>query len=39
MGTKVKNIRLVDDEHDIDCRIDNVGAMKRKSEFVEKSDG
>ena len=35
-GTKVKNIRLVDEDHDIDCRIDGFGAMKLKSEFVKK---
>ncbi len=35
-GTKVKNIRLVDEDHDIDCRIDGIGAMKLKSEFVKK---
>jgi protein PhnA len=36
-GTKVKNIRLVDGDHDIDCRIDGFGAMKLKSEFVKKA--
>lgn len=36
MGTKVKNIRLVDGDHDIDCKIDGVGSMKLKSEFVKK---
>ena len=36
VGTKVKNIRLVDDDHDIDCKIDGIGAMKLKSEFVKK---
>ena len=36
VGTKVKNIRLVDGDHDIDCRIDGFGAMKLKSEFVRK---
>lgn len=36
MGTKVKNIRLVDEDHDIDCKIDGFGAMKLKSEFVKK---
>ncbi|MBC2857143.1 alkylphosphonate utilization protein [Cetobacterium sp. 2A] len=36
MGTKVKNIRLVDGDHDIDCKIDGIGAMKLKSEFVKK---
>ncbi|GAA0232805.1 zinc ribbon domain-containing protein YjdM [Metaclostridioides mangenotii] len=36
MGTKVKNIRLIDGDHDIDCKIDGIGAMKLKSEFVKK---
>ena len=36
-GTKVKNIRLVDAEHDIDCKIPNFGAMGLKSEFVKKA--
>lgn len=36
-GTKVKNIRLVDGDHDIDCRIDGIGAMQLKSEFVKKA--
>ncbi len=36
MGTKVKNIRLIDGDHDIDCQIDGFGAMKLKSEFVKK---
>ena len=36
VGTKVKNIRLVDGDHDIDCKIDGVGAMSLKSEFVKK---
>jgi len=36
IGTKVKNIRLVDGDHDIDCNIDGFGAMKLKSEFVKK---
>ncbi|MDO4814888.1 MAG: zinc ribbon domain-containing protein YjdM [Gemella sp.] len=35
-GTRVKNIRLVDGDHDIDCKIDGFGAMKLKSEFVKK---
>jgi protein PhnA len=35
-GTKVKNIRLVDADHDIDCKIDGFGAMSLKSEFVRK---
>lgn len=37
IGTKVKNIRLVEGDHDIDCKIDGIGAMKLKSEFVKKS--
>ncbi|MBX7119778.1 MAG: alkylphosphonate utilization protein [Gemmatimonadaceae bacterium] len=37
VGTKVKHIRLVDGDHDIDCRIDGIGAMKLKSEFVKKA--
>lgn len=37
VGTKVRNIRLVDGDHDIDCKIDGIGAMKLKSEFVKKS--
>ena len=36
VGTKVKNIRLVDGDHDIDCKIDGFGAMKLKSQFVKK---
>lgn len=36
MGTKVKNIRLIDGDHDIDCKIDGIGAMQLKSEFVKK---
>ena len=37
VGTKVKNIRLVDGDHDIDCKIKGIGAMKLKSEFVKKA--
>ena len=37
VGTKVKNIRLVGGDHDIDCRIEGIGAMKLKSLFVKKS--
>ena len=37
VGTKVKNIRLVDGDHDIDCKIDGFGAMQLKSEFVKKA--
>ena len=36
-GTKVRNIRLVDEDHDIDCKIDGFGPMKLKSEFVKKA--
>lgn len=38
VGTKVKGIRLVEGagDHNIDCRIDGIGAMKLKSEFVKK---
>lgn len=36
-GTKVKNIRLVDGDHNIDCKIDGFGAMGLKSEFVKKA--
>lgn len=36
IGTKVRNIRLVDSDHDIDCKIDGFGAMSLKSEFVKK---
>ena len=36
VGTKVKNIRLVEGDHDIDCKIDGIGAMKLKSQFVKK---
>ena len=35
-GTKVKNIRLVEGDHDIDCKVDGFGAMMLKSEFVKK---
>ena len=37
VGTKVKTIRLVDGDHDIDCKIDGIGAMKLKSQFVKKA--
>lgn len=37
VGTKVKNIRLVEGDHNIDCKIDGFGAMKLKSEFVKKA--
>lgn len=36
VGTKVKNIRLSEGDHDIDCKIDGIGPMKLKSEFVRK---
>ena len=36
VGTKVKNIRLVEGDHDIDCKISGIGPMKLKSEFVKK---
>ncbi len=36
-GTKVKKIRLVDADHNIDCKIDGIGAMALKSEFVKKA--
>lgn len=37
VGTKVKSISLVDGDHDIDCKIDGIGPMKLKSEFVKKA--
>lgn len=37
VGTKVKNIRLVEGDHDIDCKIDGFGAMQLKSEFIKKA--
>ncbi|MFM1949348.1 MAG: hypothetical protein RL706_1369 [Pseudomonadota bacterium] len=37
VGTKVKNIRLIDGDHDIDCKIDGFGAMQLKTEFVRKA--
>ena len=37
IGTKVKNIRLIDGDHNIDCKIDGFGAMQLKSEFVKKA--
>lgn len=36
-GTKVKNIRLVEGDHNIDCKVDGFGPMKLKSEFVKKN--
>jgi len=37
VGTKVKNIRLIEGDHDIDCKIDGIGAMQLKTEFVKKA--
>ncbi|WP_252109748.1 MULTISPECIES: zinc ribbon domain-containing protein YjdM [unclassified Halomonas] len=37
VGTRVKNIRLVDGDHDIDCKVDGIGPMKLKSQFVKKA--
>lgn len=37
VGTKVKIIRLVEGDHDIDCKIDGIGPMMLKSEFVKKA--
>lgn len=37
VGTKVKNIKLVEGDHNIDCKIDGIGAMKLKSQFVKKA--
>ncbi|TDU26648.1 protein PhnA [Panacagrimonas perspica] len=37
VGTRVKNIRLADGDHDIDCKVDGFGAMGLKSEFVKKA--
>ena len=36
VGTMVKNVRLADSDHDIDCKIDGIGPMGLKSEFVKK---
>lgn len=36
VGTKIKSIRLVEGDHNIDCKIEGIGAMKLKSEFVKK---
>ncbi len=36
VGTKVKNIRLIEGDHDIDCKVDGVGSMQLKSQFVRK---
>ena len=37
IGTRVKGIRLVEGDHDIDCRIEGIGAMRLKSQFVKKA--
>lgn len=37
VGTKVKNIRLIEGDHDIDCKIDGIGSMQLKSGFVKKA--
>lgn len=37
VGTKVRNIRLAEGDHDIDCKIDGIGPMQLKSEFVKKA--
>jgi len=37
VGTKVKNIRIVEGDHNIDCKIDGIGPMKLKAEFVKKA--
>jgi protein PhnA len=37
VGTKVKNIRLIEGDHDIDCKIDGFGAMQLKSEYIKKA--
>ncbi len=37
VGTKVRNIRLVEGDHNIDCKIEGIGPMKLKSEFVKKA--
>ncbi|MFX0543464.1 zinc ribbon domain-containing protein YjdM [Roseovarius sp. S4756] len=39
VGTKVRNIRLVDGDHDIDCKIPGIGQMGLKSKFVKKTSG
>ncbi len=37
VGTKVKNIRLIEGDHDIDCKVDGIGPMQLKTEFVKKA--
>ncbi|MHB8210320.1 MAG: zinc ribbon domain-containing protein YjdM [Acidithiobacillus sp.] len=37
VGTKIKNVRIVDGDHNIDCKVDGVGAIQLKSEFLRKA--
>jgi protein PhnA len=37
VGTKVKNIRLIEGDHDIDCKVEGFGPMQLKTEFVKKA--
>jgi len=37
VGTRIKNIRLTEGDHNIDCKVDGIGPMKLKSEFVRKA--
>lgn len=37
VGTKARNIRLIEGDHNIDCKVDGIGPMKLKSEFVKKA--
>ena len=37
VGTKVRNIRLVEGDHDIDCKVEGIGPMQLKSMFVKKA--
>jgi len=37
VGTKVKNIRLIEGDHDIDCKVEGIGAIQLKSAFVKKA--
>lgn len=37
VGTKIRNIRLVEGDHNIDCKVEGIGAMALKSEFVKKA--
>ncbi len=36
VGTKAKNIKLIEGDHDIDCKVDGIGPMQLKSQFVKK---